>query len=92
MQYVIIVGSHGRIIAKLDEAGNSTGSMRICSEANINNMSDGSFDLYRKKVFAWATLIHEHGTPEAIRTIDFLRAACGRSRTTRARADGPPVC
>jgi hypothetical protein len=83
LQYSIAVGAHGRSIAgrAYDQAFRE--SLRICTEEEINNMSDGSFKLYRQKIFALDEGIHVHGTPEAIRTIDFLKSACGRSKDRR---------
>lgn len=89
MQYLIITGSHGRVLVEQDSSGETTSTMRICSEDQINSMSAGSFKLYRNKVFEWRDAVHEHGTPEAIRTIDFLAAACGRSKRQRREL---PVC
>jgi hypothetical protein len=89
MQFVIVTGSHGRVLAELDSEGRPLkGSLRICNEEQIKNMSAGSLRLYRNKIQAWIELVHEHGTPEAIRTIDFLRAAT--TRATRERT--LPVC
>ena len=85
MQYVITNGSHGRALAKLDDNGEPQGSIRICTQAQIQNMSAGSRRLYRKKILSWNEAVHQHGTPEAIRTIDYLRNATSPVRET-------PVC
>ena len=91
MQYVMDETDGYRFITKLVD-GTKQQAMRVCSEEAIENMSDGSFKLYNKKVMAWRSLVHEHGTPQAIRTIDFLAAACGRSKRHRRRLANPPVC
>lgn len=52
--------------------------LRVLTEDQIAKMSDGSFRHYKRKVNAWRESVHNHGTPEAIRTIDYLYHACGR--------------
>lgn len=94
MQYLIITASHGRVLAKQDSAGEVQETIRICNEEQIKDMNPGSLRLYRRKVLAWRTPVHENGTTSAIKTIDFLAGATARAATaaTAARQNNPPVC
>jgi len=92
-QYAIVHNSTGsRSIAYKNAAGKTIVTMRICSEEQINSMSHGSFKGYRSRIFDWSEAVHSCGTPEAIRTIDFLMNACKRSKTLRSRNNNPPLC
>lgn len=76
---VIDEQSGQRFIALQDEKTR----LRILTEAAIDDLGDGSFELYRQKIAAWNDRVHVGGTPEAIRAIDFLRHATKRSRQRR---------
>lgn len=57
--------------------------LRILTEENIAKMGDRSFKLYRQKIAAWNDRVHQGGTPEAIKAIDYLRNATARSESER---------
>lgn len=91
MQYTVHNFENGRKLVQQDPEGKIS-TLRICTENQIDSMSSGSFKLYRQKISQWFNEVHLHGTPEAIRTIDFLKNACQRSKNKRTRQQNPPVC
>lgn len=86
MQITVKEKNGSRALVFEDEE--STTTIRICTEAQIQNMSAGSLKLYRRKLRDWEDLVHKYGTPQAIRTMDFLVNACKRT----VRSNNPPVC
>ena len=59
--------------------------MRVANEKVISNMNNGSLKIYRTKIMVWSDRVHTHGTPEAIRTIDYLKNTVHREYNARKR-------
>jgi hypothetical protein len=59
-------------------------NLRILTEDEIQNMSEGSLRLYRRKVQDIRPLIHNSGTPQSVKSIDYLFHATNRAWTKYA--------
>jgi len=71
--YVAEENSQRKIICAADNKG-----IRILTKEAFANMSDGSLKGYKKKVIDHHAEIHQHGTIQAIKAIDYLRHTINR--------------
>jgi hypothetical protein len=57
--------------------------IRIQTEEGIFKMSTGSLKMYKQKVIKHHGDIHNHGTPQAVKSVDYLRHTINRELSKR---------
>lgn len=77
MQFTIERRGNQNYIVNISDHGPKT-NLRILTEDEIRSMSRGSLNLYRRKALDIRPLVHQTGTPQAVRSIDYLFHATNR--------------
>ena len=58
-------------------------SVRIITEARMEQLTAANLRAYRQKVMSMRDEVHQYGTPQAIRAIDFAATAAARITSRR---------